>query len=242
MRIVKTGDKKAAAAHKALDREDAVDQRENRLAKRRIKAQEAIEDAGLGDNLAKIMKPNAKLTPMLQKARVIYAKTVYGQALTPMFFKAAVADYFKDIDERQTVFVTPSAKSLELPNRRPYLVEGLCDRVGIDKSLFTRWANDTSYGELHTIARMAMQKIAARLLDLGLMKELDSAMTKFYLKNITDLKECMGDKDGVKIGNVTFVTVKDRDEYRRLKAADEGPVIDVEVEQDDAKGNDKSAV
>ena len=229
MRIVKTGDKVSENAKKAENLASSRDAKVVKLADKKRKAMEEIDDAGLGDQLNRVTKGDAVVTPHLQEARKIYAKTVYGQALTPMFFRTAVDAYFKEVDETPTTFVTTTAKTVDLQNRRPYTVEGLCVKVGIDKGLVTRWANDASYGELTVIARMAMQKIAARLLDLGLMKEADSALVKFYLKNITDLKECMGDKDGVKIGNVTFVTVNSREEYVALKASDNA-AIDIEAE------------
>jgi hypothetical protein len=240
MRVVKSGDKKAEAAKAALTREARIDKADECRASRRLKAAEIIRDSGLGDQLSRVNNSRAKVTPHLQQARVIYAKTVYGQELTPTFLRSAIDAYFKSVDEMPTTFITPGGKQIDLAKRRPYLIEGLCDSIGVDKSLFMRWVHDESYKELHTFARMAAQKIAARLLDLGLMKEADSALAKFYLKNITDLKECMGDKEGVKIGNVTFMTVGSREEFKRLKELDNA--IDIEATDASVQGDDQPAV
>jgi hypothetical protein len=237
MKILKRESRNSVTARKRVERDEDNDAAKAAQILSRQKAVEAVEKAGLDPRSA--LTPPKEPTPYDIKAQQIFSKSLTGKVFTPAQFRTNIQAYFSEVDNRKTTFLAANtAKSVEVTNRRPYTIEGLCDALGITKTTFMAIAHDEAYGELYKIAKIAEQKIVARLLDLGLMNETNPALTKFYLKNVSDLQDKVAGSP-TRIGNITFVTVNNREELQRLAKAD-GEVIDVTAEDaDGTAGHDK---
>lgn len=237
MKILKRASRNSVIANKRVANDEAKDAEKAAQIQRHHKAVLAVEKAGLDPRSA--LDPPKDPTPYDIQAQQIFSKSLTGKIFTPAQFRTNIESYFREVDTRPTTFLAANtAKSMELVGRRPYTIEGLCDALGITKNIFLTIAHDEAYGELYRTAKMAEQKIIARLLDLGLMKETDPSLTKFYLKNVSDLQDKVAGAPA-RIGNITFITVNNREEAQRLARAD-GAAIDVTAEDvDGATGNDK---
>lgn len=237
MRILKRANQNAEKAKARNETDEARDVVRAANIIHHAKAVRAVEMAGY--NPKSVLTAPKNPTPYDIEAQKIFASELTGKEFTPEHFKTGIEAYFREVDLRPTAFfANATAKTVELTGRRPYTLEGLCDHLGVTKGNFLKIAHDETYGELHTIAKMAEQRITARLLDLGLMKETDPSLTKFYLKNISDLQDKKAGTPA-RIGNITFVTVNNRDDARRL-AREAGQTIDVEATPvDGQEGNDK---
>lgn len=233
MKIVKQQNRNARIAKERIEHDEELENKRLKASHKHVKAIKVLEEKGLDGDLNN--KTHSVLTPYEMEARKVYALTVTGKPFTVKYFRDGVDSYFKSVEAMNTVFITQRANPTNVANRRPYTLEGLCDHLGISKAMFKQYSCNDKFEELHVIAKMAEQKIVARLLDLGLMNETSASITKFYLKNISDLSESIKQTNAPSVGNITFISVGNREEYRQLQNDGTIPpvvTIDIEAELD----------
>jgi len=237
---LKRASKNAEKAKKRVARDDAFDTARAKKIRSNAKAVKAVENAGL--DIRSVTNPPDDPSPYDLEAQRLFSKQLVGKDFTPEFFKKGIDSYFREIDERASSFISTTGKVTELSKRRPYTIEGLCVRLGISKGAFMKLAQDEQHGELFVLAQMAGLRIVDRLLDLGLSKEIDPSLTRFYLKNVSDLQDKTAATPS-RVGNITFVTVNSRDEYQRLVGEPDGAIdVSAEIVDGGTEGDDEQGV
>ncbi len=107
----------------------------------------------------------------------------------PLKFKSAedlqmaIDAYFSECDARtkkELVKYKDYTELVDVPNPKPYTVEGLASHLGVDRGTLINYSKREDF--FHTIAR-AKEKILANLIERGLDKSNDGGMTKFNLIN-----------------------------------------------------------
>jgi len=172
----------------------------------------------------------------------IFAADLKEPVYTPELLADKVRGYFEKQDQDVTKQVANTGKIISLDKRKPYTVIGLCNFLMITKATFNKYKADPALKEFHYIAQVAEQIIIEKVLEGALLKEFDSQLSKFYLKNISDLHDDPGHGPGNKVSSVVFITVNDREELKQLKEGGngfQGEIQDAEVIEEKASAKDK---
>ena len=202
-----------------------------------------LKEMGLYD--CYIKKDKARLTvaqrqkiDMIMEAKTFHLRT---KKYTPLEFREKIEEYFDKKDkEIVSEFYTKEGEKIVIRGA-PYTMEGLRRQLGINKKSWWKYRNNPGYEEYHKIADEAKERVVEQIVERGLMKKYDSNFSKFYLSNISSLKDKAERNDQPQIGNIIFVTPKDRDEAQQLleegKKGYQGEIVDAEtVEEDDENG------
>jgi len=257
MRIIKISKEKYSKRFKqaeqkkvqkaALDAKQEI-QRKKKLKRFRLK-QERVKYMKHKEIMAKLEAEGLKEDYLLRKNQqdlllckeekmaidTIFAMSLKEPVYTPQDLADKISDYFKKVDKELSEIVSNSGKIIELKKRKPYTIEGLCNYLCITKKTFDKYCSDESMKEYHYVAQTAQQIIIQKVLEGALNKEYDSQLSKFYLKNVSDLNEEKKSGPTGKVSNVVFVTVGNREELKELEEGHNGfngEIIDAETIED----------
>lgn len=143
-----------------------------------------------------------------------------------------IGSYFEMVDQKENELLANTGKVVKMKGRRPYTLEGLCNHLCITKKTFEKWCNDEKFKEYNYLCQLAKQMITQKVLEGGLMKEYDASLAKFYVRNTSDLTDKKDDKKELAGANITFVTVKSREDFQALQQAGNafnGEIVDTEL-------------
>jgi len=175
--------------------------------------------------LLEVQKERGMLHPMLTKKEereiMMMDHRVRRRLFkTPDDFCAAADKYFNKIKE-QNIDVKQTNRYRKANDRLPmipYTFSGLLLEMGITKMTFFKYEKDERFKEYHGAAKVARMIIEDQLLTGGMKGEFNSQMVKFYLQNITDLREHVHVEKEEKIDHtITFITVNDRKELKQIE-------------------------
>lgn len=113
---------------------------------------------------------------------------------TPEAFKEATDDYFNWIDNNP-IMKNEALKSgldagriIQVPTQRPYLIEGLCDHLGITVQTFMNYESKEEYKAFFEVCAYVRQKIYRQNLEYGYSGAFDAGLVARKL-GIADKKE-----------------------------------------------------
>lgn len=113
---------------------------------------------------------------------------------TPELFKEACENYFDWIDQNP-IIKNEAIKSgldagriIQIPTQRPYLIEGLCDHLGISYITFLNYESKEEYKEYFSVCAYVRQRIYRQNLEYGYSGAFDAGLVARKL-GIADKKE-----------------------------------------------------
>ena len=152
----------------------------------------------------------------------IIALSLNEPVYEPQDLADTIVDYFREVDNAITKNIANNGKVIELDNRRPYTIEGLCNYLCLTKRTFNEYCSQEKYKDYHYVCNLAKQMIVQKVLEGGLMKELDSQLAKFYLKNVSDLSDDSQVKASTSGNSIVFVSVGNKEELKELNEGTNG--------------------
>lgn len=172
--------------------------------------------------------------------RIAIRKVMGGKFVGSMnaaTYARTVKEYFSSVAKMPKVSV--EGEKVVVSRQNPCTIEGLCNFVGICVKTFNRMCQSEEAGEFREISLMARQMVSQKVLEGGLMGDFNSRLAKFYLENITDMKDGGEEREQSRAAqNITFITVNSRDEAKALKEEFAG-AIDVTAEDMDEEEDAK---
>ena len=198
-----------------------------------------LKELGLYDLYIK--KDKSRLTVAQRQKIDMVLKSKSSRLLirkyTPLEFKEKLDEYFKKKDEEIIREYIAKDGSKVAIRGAPYTMEGLRRHIGFSQPTWRKYRTDPTFEEYHEIANDAEERVVEQIVEKGLTKKYDGNFSKFYLSNISSLKEKGNSSDHPQIGNIVFVTPKDREEAQQLleegKTGYQGEIIDAETVEEE---------
>ncbi len=106
----------------------------------------------------------------------------------------------------------------------PVTMEGLLVTLGVSKYWFDKYLTEEAYSDYKPIVENAKLQITAGILEGGLTNNFNAGLAKFYLQNISNLRDQPDANADNGVKNITFVTVNSKEELKQVT----GEVIDVD--------------
>lgn len=136
--------------------------------------------------------------------------------------------YFKSIDNEKETIITKEGEIKEVKMYVPMTIEGLMRHLGITRYWFDKYESDESLAKYRDVMEVARLRITENVLVGGLIGKFNPNLVKFYLPNISKLKEKPDANADSGINTINFITVNSKEELQSMQ----GEIIDITAEED----------